>query len=50
MLYDGASAQVSRPPQQLGAQTAEVLAELGFSETEIRALAQDNVITTGQAP
>ena len=50
VLYDGASAQVSRPPQQLGAQTAEVLAELGFSETEIRALAQDNVITTGQAP
>ena len=50
VLYDGASAQVSRPPQQLGAQTAEVLAELGFSETEIRALAQEHVITTGRAP
>ncbi|HEX2336364.1 MAG TPA: CaiB/BaiF CoA-transferase family protein, partial [Hyphomicrobiaceae bacterium] len=50
VLYDGASAQVSRPPQQLGAQTAEVLAELGFSETEIDALAQENVISTGQAP
>ena len=45
VLYDRASAEVRRPPQQLGAQTAEVLAELGFSEAEIATLAADKVIS-----
>jgi crotonobetainyl-CoA:carnitine CoA-transferase CaiB-like acyl-CoA transferase len=50
VLYDGAAAAVRRPPQQLGAQTVEVLAELGFSNTEIGLLAQENVIATSDAP
>jgi len=50
VLYDGAAAGVRRPPQQLGAQTAEVLAELGFSDTEIGQLALENVIGTSDAP
>ena len=49
VLYDGAAAEVRRPPQQLGAQTAEVLTELGFSDTEIRQLAEENIIGTSQA-
>jgi crotonobetainyl-CoA:carnitine CoA-transferase CaiB-like acyl-CoA transferase len=49
VLYDGATAEVERPPQQLGAQTAEVLTELGFTSSEIRALADERIITTGTA-
>jgi crotonobetainyl-CoA:carnitine CoA-transferase CaiB-like acyl-CoA transferase len=35
-------------PQPLGAQTAEVLAELGLGEAEIEALANDKVVTLRQ--
>jgi crotonobetainyl-CoA:carnitine CoA-transferase CaiB-like acyl-CoA transferase len=49
VLYDGATAEVERAPQPLGAQTAEVLAELGFTASEIRALADERIITTGTA-
>jgi crotonobetainyl-CoA:carnitine CoA-transferase CaiB-like acyl-CoA transferase len=49
VLYDGATAEVQRPPQPLGAQTAEVLAELGFTASEIRALADERIIATGAA-
>jgi crotonobetainyl-CoA:carnitine CoA-transferase CaiB-like acyl-CoA transferase len=45
VVYDGQSAEVRLPPQPLGAQTAEVLRELGLGEAEIEALARDNVIT-----
>jgi crotonobetainyl-CoA:carnitine CoA-transferase CaiB-like acyl-CoA transferase len=45
VLYDRASAEVGRPPQRLGAQTAEVLAELGLGEAEIARLAADKVIS-----
>ena len=48
--YDGAAAEVRRPPQPLGAQTAEVLAELGFTAAQIRALADEKIITTGTTP
>lgn len=48
VLYDGETAEVHLPPQQLGAQTAEVLQELGLSETEIAALARDKTVTLGQ--
>jgi len=44
--YDGATAEVQRPPQQLGAQTTDVLAELGFTAAEIRALAEERIIAT----
>jgi crotonobetainyl-CoA:carnitine CoA-transferase CaiB-like acyl-CoA transferase len=50
LLYDGAMAGVSRPPQPLGAQTAEVLAELGLTAADIRALADEQIISTGAAP
>jgi crotonobetainyl-CoA:carnitine CoA-transferase CaiB-like acyl-CoA transferase len=34
------------PPPRVGEHTAEVLAEVGYSETEIAALAADGVIRT----
>ena len=42
--YDGEAAAVRLPPQPLGAQTREVLTELGFAAAEIDALARDGVI------
>jgi crotonobetainyl-CoA:carnitine CoA-transferase CaiB-like acyl-CoA transferase len=45
VLYDGEAAEVRLAPQPLGAQTAEVLQEIGLSEAEIDALAADKVIT-----
>jgi crotonobetainyl-CoA:carnitine CoA-transferase CaiB-like acyl-CoA transferase len=44
VLYDGKSAEIRLPPQRLGAQTREVLAELGFSRAAIAALARDGVV------
>jgi crotonobetainyl-CoA:carnitine CoA-transferase CaiB-like acyl-CoA transferase len=44
VLYDGESAEVRLAPQPLGAQTQEVLTELGFGAAEIEALARDKVI------
>jgi crotonobetainyl-CoA:carnitine CoA-transferase CaiB-like acyl-CoA transferase len=42
--YDGQSAEVSLPPQRLGAQTREVLAELGLCAAEIDDLIRDSVV------
>ena len=44
VLYDGETAQVRLAPQPLGAQTREVLIELGFGPAEIEGLARDKVI------
>jgi crotonobetainyl-CoA:carnitine CoA-transferase CaiB-like acyl-CoA transferase len=49
VVYDGQSAEVRLAPQPLGAQTAEVLAELGLGQAEIEALASDKVVTLRQS-
>jgi crotonobetainyl-CoA:carnitine CoA-transferase CaiB-like acyl-CoA transferase len=46
--YDGEAAAIRLPPQPLGAQTEEVLAELGLDATEIAALARDGVVRIGE--
>jgi crotonobetainyl-CoA:carnitine CoA-transferase CaiB-like acyl-CoA transferase len=42
--YDGESATIRLPPQRLGAQTRQVLGELGLGATEIAALIRDGVV------
>jgi crotonobetainyl-CoA:carnitine CoA-transferase CaiB-like acyl-CoA transferase len=42
--YDGESATIRLPPQRLGAQTKQVLGELGLGATEIAALIRDGVV------
>ena len=41
---DGAAAHVHLPPQPLGAQTEEVLKEIGLADAEIAALAEAGVV------
>jgi crotonobetainyl-CoA:carnitine CoA-transferase CaiB-like acyl-CoA transferase len=42
--YDGEAAAIRLAPQRLGAQSKEVLAELGFAPAEIAALAREGVV------
>jgi crotonobetainyl-CoA:carnitine CoA-transferase CaiB-like acyl-CoA transferase len=44
VLYDGTAAEVRLPPQRLGAQTKEVLLEIGLSADEIAELASANIV------
>ena len=43
--YDGAAPEVRLPPQPLGAQNAEILAELGYGTAEIQRLEAKGVIS-----
>ncbi len=47
--YDGQAAEVRLPPQKLGAQTAEVLAELGIGEAEQADLEKSGAIKRATA-
>ena len=42
--YDGKSPEVRLPPQPIGAQTTEILRELGFSDNEIDQLKREKVV------
>ncbi len=42
--YDGVAPEVRLPPQPLGAQNAEILAELGYGTAEIKRLTTEGVI------
>src|SRR6516164_11396510 len=44
LRYDGEAATVRLPPQPLGAQTREVLGDLGFGAAEIAALMREGVV------
>jgi crotonobetainyl-CoA:carnitine CoA-transferase CaiB-like acyl-CoA transferase len=44
VMYDGKSPEVRLPPQPMGAQTDEILAELGYSASEIATLEEKGVV------
>jgi crotonobetainyl-CoA:carnitine CoA-transferase CaiB-like acyl-CoA transferase len=48
--YDGKSPEVRLPPQPMGAQTIEILEELGYSASEIAALETKGVVVRHAAP
>jgi crotonobetainyl-CoA:carnitine CoA-transferase CaiB-like acyl-CoA transferase len=47
--YDGQAAAIRLPPQSLGAQTEQVLAELGVGARELAELIRDGVVRVEQA-
>jgi crotonobetainyl-CoA:carnitine CoA-transferase CaiB-like acyl-CoA transferase len=49
LRYDGEAAEIRLPPQPLGAQTAEVLGELGYAPSDIEALANEKVVRLAAA-
>jgi crotonobetainyl-CoA:carnitine CoA-transferase CaiB-like acyl-CoA transferase len=48
--YDGKSPEVRLAPQPMGAQTGEILAELGYSATDIAKLEDKGVVVRHRAP
>ncbi len=44
LKYDGKSPEVRLPPQPMGAQSAEILGELGYSETEVEQLVRNGTV------
>jgi crotonobetainyl-CoA:carnitine CoA-transferase CaiB-like acyl-CoA transferase len=46
--YDGEASEVRLPPQKLGAQTAEILAEIGYTPEQIADMAADRAILLEQ--
>jgi crotonobetainyl-CoA:carnitine CoA-transferase CaiB-like acyl-CoA transferase len=42
--YDGAIPEIRLPPQALGAQSREILKEIGYSDPEVNTLVADRVI------
>jgi crotonobetainyl-CoA:carnitine CoA-transferase CaiB-like acyl-CoA transferase len=44
LRYDGEAATIRLPPQPLGAQTRQVLGDLGFKAAEIAALIREGVV------
>jgi crotonobetainyl-CoA:carnitine CoA-transferase CaiB-like acyl-CoA transferase len=46
--YDGLAPEIRLPPQRLGAQTADILAEFGYSPGEITSLFENGVVASDQ--
>jgi crotonobetainyl-CoA:carnitine CoA-transferase CaiB-like acyl-CoA transferase len=49
ILYDGEASEVRLPPQRLGAQTEEILGELGFTPAEIDGLVREDIVRAHRA-
>jgi crotonobetainyl-CoA:carnitine CoA-transferase CaiB-like acyl-CoA transferase len=47
LSFDESRAEHASPPPLVGEHTAEVLTELGYSETELEALAADGIVRLG---
>ncbi len=47
--YDGQAAEMALPPQALGAQTQDVLAELGYGAAEIAAMTRDGTVRIAES-